>query len=50
MLDANTREAAKLRPDARYVSLPIEAGFAMDGHSAVFAQAMIGFLSELSGT
>ena len=44
MFEAHTHEAARLRPDARHVPLPIEGPLAMDHDPAVLARAVIDFI------
>lgn len=47
MLESQTREAARLRPDAAYISLPIEGALAMDTAPDVLAKAVISFIQGL---
>lgn len=47
MLDANTRAAAALRPDARFISLAVEGPVAMDDDPSQLADAVIGFVRSL---
>jgi pimeloyl-ACP methyl ester carboxylesterase len=46
MLDANTRAAHGLRPDARLISLPTACATAMDAAPREFVDAVAGFLRE----
>ena len=46
MLDANTRAAGRLRPDADLVTLPLQAANALDADPAAFVAAVVANLSR----
>jgi pimeloyl-ACP methyl ester carboxylesterase len=47
MLDANTQEALRLRPDASYVCLPTQGQIAMDDGPSALAEAVIAFVRSV---